>query len=508
MSALRLKTFLLGLLLALLVSPLTAAAQSEEQPVARAIMFYSPTCPHCIEVLDNVLPPLRAAYGDQFEIQLLNLTDPFNYRVFAALHERYPQLPGGVPQVYIDQYVLVGSVEVRDNLPLLIDDCLGRGGCDWPFTVEAPSSSPSPEPVSDANPVYLAYCFDPTCLECDRVTYDLQYLQSQYPNLVVQQFNVRMDAATVEAMCERYGVPPEDRLKAPAVFIGEEYLVLEEITLPRLTTLVEAASATDNSPPWQGLDAAAVETATASIVERFSNFSVLAVAAAGLLDGVNPCAFTTIIFFISYLTLVGRGKRDILFIGAAFTLAVFLAYLAMGLGLSMVIERIGSIATIGRVIYGATAMVCLALAALSLWDYAKIRQGQLSDIALQLPGVLKKRIHETIRTHSRMSGYVAAAFGAGALVSVFELACTGQVYLPTIVFMTSMAEMRGTAIAYLVLYNALFVVPLIVVFGVTYFGTSSQRLTAVFKANAGAVKLFTAALFGLLGVWLAYLLLA
>jgi hypothetical protein len=507
-SAFHQKTFILGLLLALVVSPLTAVAQSDEQPVARAILFYSPTCPHCIEVLDNVLPPLQAAYGEQFEIQLFDLTDSFGYRVFATLHERYPQLPGGVPQVYIDQYVLVGSVEVRDNLPLLIDDCLARGGCDWPFTVEAPSGATSPQPGVNANPVYVAYCFDPTCLECNRVTYNLNYLQAQYPNLIVRQFNIRDDAVTIEAMCERYGVPSSDRLKAPAVFIGEEYLALDEITLPRLTALVEDASATGSLPPWEGLDAAAVESATASIVERFGSLSVLAVAAAGLLDGINPCAFTTIIFFISYLALVGRGKRDILFVGAAFTLAVFLTYLAMGLGLAAVIERIGSIATIGRVIYGVTALVCLALSALSLWDYVKIRQGRLSDIALQLPGVLKKRIHETIRSHSRMRGYVAAAFIAGVLVSVFELACTGQVYLPTIVFMTSVAEMRGTAIAYLVLYNALFVVPLTAVFGVTYFGASSQRLTAIFQANAGAVKLFTAALFGLLGAWLVYLLLA
>jgi hypothetical protein len=503
----RQKALLLGLLLALVVSPLAARAQSDEQPVARAILFYSPTCPHCIEVLENVLPPLQAAYGEQFEIQLLDLTEPFSYQVFAALHERYPQLPGGVPQIYIDQHMLVGSVEVRDNLPPLIDDCLARGGCDWPFTVEAPSGSTTAEPAPDANPVYLAYCFDPTCLECDRVAYDLDYLQSQYPNLVVQRFNIRDDAATIEAMCERYGVPTEDRLKTPAVFIGEDYLALEEITLPRLTTLVEDASATGNSPPWQGLDAEAVESATASIIQRFGEFSVLAVAAAGLLDGVNPCAFTTIIFFISYLALVGRGKRDILFVGAAFTLAVFFTYLAMGLGLSAVIERIGAIATIGRVIYGGAALLCLALAALSLWDYVKIRQGRMSDIALQLPAVLKRRIHETIRTYSRMRGYVAAAFGAGVLVSVFELACTGQVYLPTIVYMTSVAEMRLPAVAYLVLYNALFVVPLIIVFSATYFGTSSQQLTAAFQANAAVVKLLTAALFGLLGVWLAYLLL-
>jgi hypothetical protein len=105
-----------------------------------------------------------------------------------------------------------------------------------------------------------------------------------------------------------------------------------------------------------------------------------------------------------------------------------------------------------------------------------------------------------------MRGYIAAAFVAGVLVSVFELACTGQVYLPTIVFMTSVEELRLSALAYLILYNALFVLPLIVVFAVTYFGVSSQRLTLVFKANAGAVKLLTAFLFGVLGFWLAYLL--
>lgn len=205
---------------------------------------------------------------------------------------------------------------------------------------------------------------------------------------------------------------------------------------------------------------------------------------------------------------MGRERRDILLVGAAFTAAVFLTYLAMGLGLSALIERLGSVSAIGRIIYLGTAIVCAALAILSLLDYVKIRRGRMTDITLQLPRTLKRRIHQTIRAHSRMRGYVAAAFGAGVLVSVFELACTGQVYLPTIVFMTGVAEMRLSAIAYLVLYNLLFIVPLIVVFGVTYFGVSSQRLTAVFQTHAGGVKLFTALLFALLAGWLVYLLLA
>lgn len=498
-------TCILGIVLALLIAPQAVTAQEDAPPVARAILFYSPTCPHCIEVLRHVLPPIRDTYGSQFEIQMHDLTDPESYWIFAALHENYPDLPTGVPQLYIDGTVLVGTDQIRDNLPLIIDECIAQNGCDWPFRVGQPEPAPTTPPEADAQPVYLAFCYDPTCLECDRVTYDLNYLQAQYPNLVVRKFNIWHDAAAIEAMCARYGVPAEDRLKVPAVFVGESYLGLEDISLTQLTALVEAASQSGSAPPWD--TSATAASSEASIAERFGSFSVLAIAAAGLLDGINPCAFTTIIFFISYLALVGRGKRDVLMVGIAFTLAVFLTYLLMGLGLSALLEQIGSISLIARVIYGGTALLCLVLAALSLWDYVQIRRGHLSSITLQLPSLLKKRIHDTIRTHSRMRGYVAAAFGAGILVSVFELACTGQVYLPTIVFMTSVAEMRLSAIAYLLLYNAAFVIPLIIVFSVTYFGTSSQRLTAVFQANVGAVKLFTAALFGVLGAWLVSLLL-
>jgi hypothetical protein len=160
------------------------------------------------------------------------------------------------------------------------------------------------------------------------------------------------------------------------------------------------------------------------------------------------------------------------------------------------------IGSIGRLVYGVTALMCFVLAVLSLWDYFRIRQGRMNEMTLQLPKLLKKRIHETIRTHSRMRGYVAAAFIAGVLVSAFELACTGQVYLPTIVFMVGLETTRLSAIFNLLLYNLMFVLPLAAVFIVTYLGTSSQRLTAVFQSNAGAVKLLTASLFGVFAAFI------
>jgi hypothetical protein len=439
----------------------------------------------------------------------------------------------------------VGSGEIPEQFPAIIEAGLAANGIDWPAipglaealaesdgqteTQPAATATPTAEPtptqtattVSTAaatpteqtvqavaaaslDPIYLAYFFDPNCLDCARVNTELEALQTQYQHLVVHKYNVLEEAALNEAMCEKYGVPVDQRLLAPMIFIGDEGLTPHEITTGRLLSLIRDPAPAASQPPWEGLvvDQA---VAAASIVERFQQFSVLAVAGAGLLDGLNPCAFTTIIFFVSYLALVGRKGREILLVGTSFTLAVFLTYLLMGLGLAEIVRQIGSFVLIGRIIYAITALICLVLAAVSLWDYVQIRRGRLTEIALQLPKSLKKRIHSTIRSSSRMRGFVAAAFGAGVLVSIFELACTGQVYLPTIVFVTSVAEVRPLAIAYLVLYNVMFVVPLIAVFTVTYLGTSSHQLTEVFQKRAGMVKLFTAVLFGLLGIWLAYM---
>jgi glutaredoxin len=502
--------FLVWILVIIWIAPAAVLAQEgeEAQPVARVILVSTPTCPHCLYVKQEVLPPLEERYGPQLEITVLELTEPASYELFTAILEQNPGLPTGVPQLYIGQNALVGSDQIENFLPGLIEDSLAEGGWDWSIPIDAPRAAATAEPAASAAnasaPLYLAYFYDPGCLECDRVQYDLQYLESQYPNLEVRRFDVRTDAMLNEALCEKYGVPDGERLASPAIFIGDHYLTAEEISVPRLRALLDGAHESLAMPPWETVDTSQAAGAASGIVQRFQSFSVLAVAGAGLLDGVNPCAFTTMIFFVSYLALVGRKGREILLVGAAFTAAVFLTYLTMGLGLAEVVRQAGSISLVGRIIYGATALFCLVLAALSLWDWMKIRQGRLNEIALQLPASLKKRIHATIRTRSRVRGYVGAAFGAGVLVSIFELACTGQVYLPTIIFVAGVAELRATAISYLVLYNLMFVLPLVAVFVVTYYGTSSQRLTVLFQRNAGLVKLLTALLFGVLGLWLGY----
>jgi cytochrome c biogenesis protein CcdA len=260
---------------------------------------------------------------------------------------------------------------------------------------------------------------------------------------------------------------------------------------------------------WKDWQESAGKRAQQGIVERFKSLGVFTVVLAGLVDGLNPCAFATLVFFVSYLTLSGRKGRDILTTGAAFTLGVFLAYLAVGLGMYKVLDLLGDLlTTLGRWLYGLTALFCAGLAVFSFVDYLKARQGDIADMTLNLPHKLRMRINAIIRQGHHSRAFVAGAFLTGLAVSFLELACTGQVYLPTIIFVMSQPGLRVRAFAFLVLYNVLFIVPLAVVFVLAYYGTGSKQLTRFLQRRAAVVKLAMALLFASLAGWLTFTMFA
>jgi cytochrome c biogenesis protein CcdA len=231
--------------------------------------------------------------------------------------------------------------------------------------------------------------------------------------------------------------------------------------------------------------------------------SWVTVVLAGLVDGLNPCAFATLIFFVSYLTISGRKNREVIIVGISFTLGVFIAYLVIGLGFYKVLDLLGNLLNIvSRWVYGLTALLCIGLAVFSFMDVAKAREGNLKDMSLNLPEGLRKRVNAVIRKGRSTNRYVVSAFITGLVISLLELACTGQVYLPTIIFVSSMPELRLRAIFYLIIYNLLFILPLVVVFVLAYFGTTSKELTRFLQKRAAAVKIGLGILFFALGAWL------
>jgi len=92
----------------------------------------------------------------------------------------------------------------------------------------------------------------------------------------------------------------------------------------------------------------------------------------------------------------------------------------------------------------------------------------------------------------------------GFIVSLLELACTGQIYLPTLMFISNIPDLKINAIFYLLLYNLMFIVPLVLVFAFTYWGTSSAQWAALTQRNFGKIKITLTLLFFGLAALLLY----
>jgi uncharacterized membrane protein/thiol-disulfide isomerase/thioredoxin len=107
---------------------------SADQPVVHAILFYSPTCPHCYQVITEDLPPILEHYGEQVVIVGVNTYTEEGNQLFVATLEKFdiPQEIAGVPLLVIGETVLIGSVDIPQKLPELIESGLASGGIDWP----------------------------------------------------------------------------------------------------------------------------------------------------------------------------------------------------------------------------------------------------------------------------------------------------------------------------------------------------------------------------------------
>jgi len=183
----RLVTIAVIFLLLGLIVPQTAVAQEAAAlPVVQAVLFYSPTCPHCHEVMTNVLPPLADQYGDQLQILGVDVTNPVGDALYDATVEHY-QISGsrlGVPTLVIGEAILVGSGEIPDQLPGLIEAGLASGGLGWPdipgLKEAVPDLPASADPALAAQPALeTAVSPSPEAAPAPAGTLDLEEIQTE-----------------------------------------------------------------------------------------------------------------------------------------------------------------------------------------------------------------------------------------------------------------------------------------------------------------------------------------
>jgi cytochrome c biogenesis protein CcdA len=274
---------------------------------------------------------------------------------------------------------------------------------------------------------------------------------------------------------QRYEVPVSS---AQSLFLPDTFVTgYEDITRMAEPLIIEYLHDPDT---WQD-DTVAPQPGTGSyretLAKKFSEFSFIGIVLAGLADGVNPCAIATMIFLISFLATQKRSRKEVLIVGLCFTGAVFITYLLIGIGAFNALSFLNQTPWISMTIKWTAVIVAASIGVLCFRDaivYAAT--GKIKQIKLQLPTPVKMRIHRVISGHLSGSGLILGALITGFLVTLLEAVCTGQVYLPTIVLMTREHGLRARGWAYLILYNFLFVLPLLIIMILAYFGLTWEKL--------------------------------
>jgi cytochrome c biogenesis protein CcdA len=208
------------------------------------------------------------------------------------------------------------------------------------------------------------------------------------------------------------------------------------------------------------------------------------VVAAALLDSINPCVFGVLIFLLAYMTTVFKNKTRMLLAGIIYIVAVYITYLLIGIGILTVATSTG----LATSFYWFAALLAIAAGLFEIKDYFWYGKG----FSLQmLPGGAERikkmtKSFEKLETkHPILS--LGLAFVLGIFVVFVELPCTGAPYLAIIGLLT--AGEFGSGIPLLLLYNLIFILPLIVIVGLVYFGHTSNALEKWRKKHRGLMRL-------------------
>lgn len=221
----------------------------------------------------------------------------------------------------------------------------------------------------------------------------------------------------------------------------------------------------------------------ASIQSYLPEITLGTVLVAGAVDAINPCAFTVLLLLVTALlaTLrpdggnIGVLRRRIVWRGSVFVSAIFLTYLALGLGVLGGLESLADGHWPARV----AALAAILLGLWMLKDYFL----PTSRWQLHAPPAVAGMARGAARR-----GTVPALLAGGFLIGLCTVPCSGAVYLAVLALLAAQPS-RWTGYGYLVLYNVIFVLPLLAIIAAATVPALLRRLARWNVHHRGRVRL-------------------
>lgn len=122
------KKWIVLLLAVFLVLP---SAQAQDN-IVYGVFFYSPTCPHCHEVINNHWPGIQETFGDQLRVMFIDASTQLGAQIMNTTRQAMGIEATGVPMLIIGDNVLVGSVDIPARTPDIVREGIANGGISLP----------------------------------------------------------------------------------------------------------------------------------------------------------------------------------------------------------------------------------------------------------------------------------------------------------------------------------------------------------------------------------------
>lgn len=306
--------------------------------------------------------------------------------------------------------------------------------------------------------------FGTGCPHCARVDSVLAELQPEY-GLEIQKKEIYYDAQNRQEMFDaysRFGIDP-GKSGVPTLLFDNRSLIIGEMDEARFRDIFDAHL--EN----QSLSGVYTQDSFSEVreLDAASTLTIWVLLGAAAVDSVNPCTIAVMAMLLGVI-LSTHGRGRVLAAALTFIAVVFVSYFLMGLGLLRTITN----AELTNIFFAFVTFAALALALLELRAYFSYSPGML---AMEIPMFLRPHMKGMI---SRATSVPGVAFAA-LICSLFLLPCSSGPYLLVLGMLAKSVTLKG--LAYLFIYNLVFVLPMVFVSLMIYSGMATVAGVGEFR---------------------------
>jgi len=476
------KALFIFLIIALLIS-LVSVSAVEKKDVVCSVYFTGIGCPHCARSDPYVFGSLLQENPNLVVVEYEIYQDQSNAYLLYQYNDKYGSRLG-VPQLIFDKdNIFVGDNSISNNADSIVK-IIDKGHC--PLTdnlvdftnVDFNMISGNPKIWANSRIIIKGTKSADTELMKDLLFNNITKSLDGIDYEIIEPVDIALSGTK---RTFDYAIRIGDWIfqsNAKVIIDFEERVVIDESVNVNLPWCVHDGEQNQTGEPCE---------------EELKELTFAKILSLAAIDAINPCALAVLVLMlVAILTYNPKNKKKIILAGLAFALSVFIMYLIYGLVIIRSFQLIQALTSIRLILYKILGGAAIILGILNMKDFFHYKPG---SIGTEMPMFMRPKVKKII-------GHVTSPRGAfivGAFVTIFLLPCTIGPYVIAGGILSTLKLLQ--TVPWLLLYNLIFVLPMIGITLLVYGGFTTVENVAGWKdKNIKYLHLVSGIIIILLGV--------